>query len=681
MLGQFTGEYRMRSTDQKALSREGVAPTITEADASYSVRIGPLGIERTSGIKGAGEKLRFFRCSRGAAALASLLLTSITLGSLGCVAEEMRADRPARGPGQLVGNGETVSSGTFAGGGEVTPKPAMRPVPDPMKALVCDAACQDYCRQLNLEHPVHRAICSQTWGMGLSLQPEDRSQACRRVYADMLGRYPRIDEMKSCQQADWPKLVTKLLASEDFVRTQQRRFADVFLYNNRAVNLERIYDLDELVAKTHRGKVAWDHFAAVVSAHPAFVRRYDSGPDRVDALFRIFVGRPPSDPERSDLSRSYAVWENGYIDHAYLGRVPDAVIRFPCVGKDGRVDPKKAGACTSTLFGKHEVIIERDRRAARKDDEPEGAMWSGYLRSEEWEQLQVPGRIVASLPTFWERAVDDVLSVYFGDRNNGGPYYDVATQLPQLRVELAKYLLAYKGDIRALHFAVATSQLYRQNARADASTPWPWTYGPLKQIDAEAWIDSLVDGFRGSKSGTARANEDSLGRCDRRLAFPQDLIGEKSNGWTRALVGHSEWRLNEKGAIDRQYANFARTLGGCPTRESGPSFRAVSIVNTAVQESLVELLCSGQGSKKRISWPKSRLWPESLKKGGAMDAQKAEALLRHQSEIFLGRAPEAKELNHVQTALVNCQSQDCDVEIFARGLCFSILSSAELLFY
>lgn len=593
----------------------------------------------------------------------------MALGACGRQSPDPR--NPARGPGALVGNGAPVFSGRYANGDEPWPQTVAANTLDPTKPVVCNLDCRRFCDQAKLKHPVHRAACDRLWGVGLSPNRIDQVEACRRLWADTAGRFPGPKELSACTQGSWSKTVQERLNSPEFVRLHQRRWADAFLYNHRAVNLERIYDLDALVAKTFKGLVSWDQFAAVVSAHPAFVRRYDSASDRVDALFRLFLGRPPSDPERFDLSRSYRVWENGYIDHAFLGRVPDAVITFPCVGKDGKADPQKSGACTSSRWGNNPVIIEKDRREARKDDEPDGSMWSGYLRSEEWERLQTPGKVVASMDEFWEQAAQEVLSVYFGDRNGGGPYYDIATEIPALRRELARYLVEHKADIRALHYAVATSVLYRQSAKADQSRVHPWTYGPLKQIDAQGWMASV-----------AGPSQEKLWPCDRRISFPADFLTEKgANGWTRSVVRHSQWVVDGRGRPKMQDTNLARNLGGCPTRESGPSFRAVSIVNTALQEGFVRSVCAEQEQERSLAFSDSWILGEGREASASLNLGLAKEILEHQSRMFLGRDIADEEWAMLEPHAKTCMEDGCTSRQFAQALCFSLLSGAEVLFY
>ena len=196
--------------------------------------------------------------------------------------EGMDPADPARGPGQLVGNGPPITDGNFRGGADEMPEP--RDVEPPEEGVIvdCGTGCASYCDGLPLDNPVNVGMCPVTWGAGLATRPVDRNEACRRLYADLLGRFPSAEELGTvCQAATWGETVSTLLATEEFVRVQQRRWADELLYNNRAVNFERAYDMDELVGKTFEGRVAYDAFAAVTSAHPVIMRRHAGRPRRV----------------------------------------------------------------------------------------------------------------------------------------------------------------------------------------------------------------------------------------------------------------------------------------------------------------------------------------------------------------------------------------------------------------
>lgn len=612
----------------------------------------------------------FRRRTKSAAGLGVVaMLGCITaLGLGGCnTVEGMDPGDPARGPGQLVGNGAPITDGLFAGGNDSMPAPRDVEIPADLSTLDCDADCRAHCEGLDLENPINAGLCGSAWGVGLALRPVDRAESCRRIYADFIGRFPTPTEISDVcnQDRPWGDVVRDVIDSDEFVLVNQRRWADKLLYNNRAVNFERAFDMDELVGKTYRGRVSWDQFAAVTSAHPVIMRRLDTPGDRAEFMFELFLGRPPYEHERGDLARLYRLWTNGYFDHPHVGRLPDAFINFACVDGEGNRDPDSIGECTSTQWGYHELTLKPEaKRLERDDEEQEGTMWSGFLTPDEWEKLQLPGRIIAREPAFWERTVDDALDQYFG--------YDLSAAVPEVRHELVRYLLDNEGDIRALHFAIGTSFAYLQSTEGASATDLRWTYGPLKQIQVEGWIDTIkmTTGF-------------DLARCDHRLPHPEDYVGqdavEEATGWAFALINHTNWHINEEREVAGNYRNLARTLGGCPSNEVGGRFTTVSVLNTAVQEAFVADVCGiGEGSD---GIDLGRLLPEGITSRQALDADTARAILAHQQRLFLGRSLNAEEVALADAAATTCTPAPCDAETFARPACFALLSSSEMLFY
>ncbi len=594
------------------------------------------------------------------------LSAALLLASCGNIKGMDPAD-PARGPGQLVGNGDPVSDGNWAGGNDLQPATREVATPLPGEALDCDADCRAYCSSQGLQNPVNIGLCGSAWGVGLSLRPVDRAEACRRIYADFIGRFPTPTEIATTCSSElpWGDVVKAVIDSDEYMLVNQRRWADKLLYNNRAVNFERAYDMDELVGKAYRGRVAWDQFAAVTSAHPVLMRRLDTPGDRAEFVFRLFLGRPPYEAERSDLGRLYQQWSNGYWEHPHVGVVPDAYINFSCVNSEGERDPDSIGECTSTQWGYQELTLTPDSN--RQDngsgnEDQEGMMWAGYLKPNEWETLQLPGRIIAQQPAFWETTVDDAIEQYFG--------YDLSAAVPEVRHELIKYLLEYNGDIRALHFAIGTSFAYLQSNEGASATDLRWTYGPLKQIQVEGWIDTIKH--------TTGAR---LAECDHRLPHPEDYVGEDSleeaGGWAYALVNHSRWAINDEREVINNYRNLARTLGGCPSNEVGGRFTTVSVLNTAVQEAFVAEVCGIGGGDNGMEM--SRLLPEGVSNTQALDPALARNILAHQQRLFLGRSLSATEEQLADEAATSCGT--CDARTFARPACFALLSSSEMLFY
>jgi hypothetical protein len=592
----------------------------------------------------------------------ALGVTLAGLGSTACLdVEGMDPANPQRGPGELVGNGDPITDGNFPGGYDEPPAPREGAVPPVEGAIECDVMCQDYCDSLALTNPVNRGVCPSLWGVGLASQPVDRRQACRKLYADMLGRYPTPAELNDvCNTEDWSETVKALMATDEFVLVQQRRWADLLLYNNRIVNVERIYDQDDLVRKAYQGYVPWDLFASVTASHPVLTRRYNTAGDRAEAAFRLFLHRPPYGSERSDMARLYSVWTNGYRDHSHLGTVPDAYLNYDCVlgGDDSEAD---AGNCTSVLWGYNKIELTPDERRENEGDQ-EGTMWSGYMTADEWETVQLPGQIMSQQTVFWEAAVDDVIMQYLG--------YDLGTEVQAVRHELVEYLLENEADIRSVHYALATSIPYLQSAQGAGDSAYRWTYGPLKQIQPEGWLDSIK-----------RTTGVQLGTCDHRISYPEDYLDEEegANGWTFALVNNSRWVINEDRELVTDYRGLAQTLGGCPTNEISGRFTTVSILNTAVQEAWVADVCDPALQGGGVS--ASLLLPEGMDPNTALTTATAQDIVARQTRLFYGREPTQYEIDGVESYADQCTPKPCTAESFARPTCFALLSSAEMLFY
>lgn len=591
----------------------------------------------------------------------AITLIGLGIGSTACVdVEGMDPANPQRGPGELVGNGDPITDGNFPGGYDETPPPNDASVPPTSGPIECDEVCQQYCEDLDLQNPVNRGVCPSLWGVGLASQPVDRRQACRKLYVDMIGRYPTASEINGvCNTEDWGETVKALMATDEFVLVQQRRWADLLLYSNRIVNVERIYDADDLVRKAYQGYISWDLFAAVAASHPVLTRRYATAGDRAEAAFRLFLHRPPYESERSDMGRLYSVWTMGYRDHSHLGRVPDAFLNYNCFDSDDNAPD--AGACTSVLWGYNKIELSPDQRR-EGEGEQEGTMWSGYMTADEWEAVQLPGRIMAEQTIFWEAAVDDVLMQYLG--------YDLGTSVQAVRHELVEYLLENEADIRSVHYAVATSLPYLQSNQGAGDSDYRWTYGPLKQIDPEGWLDSVK-----------RTTGVQLGTCDHRIPNPEDFLNEDmgANGWTFALVNNSRWVINEDRELVTDYRSLAQTLGGCPNNEIGSRFTTVSILNTAVQEAYVAEVCDPSLAGGGVS--ASVLLPEGMDRNTALSTSAAQDIVARQTRLFFGREPTDYELEQVEAYASACTPKPCTAESFARPTCFALLSSAEMLFY
>ncbi|HET9450377.1 MAG TPA: hypothetical protein VFO83_05820, partial [Aggregicoccus sp.] len=237
---------------------------------------------------------------------------------------------------------------------------------------------------------------------------------------------------------------------------------------------------------------------------------------------------------------------------------------------------------------------------------------------------------------------------------------------------LVQWLLQHDGDLRSVHHAVLTSAAYLQSNTGQSSARYRWTHGPLKQLDAEVWLDSI-----------ARATGRTLSACDHRISHPQSFLEARSLSAYRVLQA-SRWRLAEDGTVDTRYADVARTLGGCPENVAGGRFKVVSILTTATQLDFVNALCNpalATGEAARDAAAAEALLPGGYGATRVLDAQLAGSIAHHQYRALLGRSPTDVELAEAQEAGAACALGACTAEQFARPLCFALLSSAERLFY
>lgn len=598
------------------------------------------------------------RARRAAVALLTLV-SSVALSA--CSGDGgFSAAEPARGPGQFVGRTAPLND-TFGGGAGGDNTPRALGVGELADWRSCGAACQAHCASQTFANPLDEAMCPHLWGAGLDTRPINETEACRRMYVDLAGYFPTLFEIeRSCLGRPADEVALRLISSDEFVRVNQLHWSDQLRYDNISVNFERIFDADELVGKTYRGLVRYDEFLEVMSAHPVLTRRFDNPGDRVEALFTLFLGRPPFDNERADMAKLYTLWNNHYVDHPQLGmRLPDAFIQHACVDERGNIDPNTQGQCTSLLWGYNQVILEPDFRAN------DGRTWSENLTEEEWRILQTPGRILSVRSEAWEHAVSDVLEQYLG--------YNLAFYAPSVLQPLVEYLFAHGGDIRSIHYVVATSQLYRQTTTCpddvcgDDLNPPEWTFGPLKQVDSQVWLDTLE-----------RFGSTDIGNCDRRLPNTRDLLQAGVYG-VDVLVS-SEWTLDDEGRVDERYRDVARTLGGCPDNQVTTRFQAISILNTATQESFVAEMCNPGGSSENPV-DAARILPESVAANRALDDTVAEEVVEYQVRTYFGRAATTEERDMARVGGAACVPQPCDAETFARVLCYALLSSGEMLFY
>jgi uncharacterized protein DUF1549 len=396
---------------------------------------------------------------------------------------------------------------------------------------------------------------------GVSPALASDAELCRRYATDITGVVPSFAEYKQhCSGKSPGEMVDYFMALPAYVRENQRRWADAFLYDNHHTWYRYIADLDARVGDLYRGALSYPDFVAVAVAHPAFVAKF-LGENVVSSAYQSFLGRDALPEERQDMLALYRMWRwrpasDANLGYPLYGACADAskcgdgqsCTNGICSGRsnymEGYIDPASCAGplgaveCASTMTG---ASVEL----------PEGEPLSlDMLTPAEWETLRTPGRVIAKMPGFWETACNAVLKKYTGWWMAA---YDVpAAEVADVRSSLSAFFRASGGDVRKLEREVLTSGLYTMQASPkDPNDRVSWHHGPTKQMSAEAWLDSV-----GAIAGV------NTGSCDWR--YPNT-----SPRWLPPALAPPEGQLQ-----GFSYTNAARALGGCP--DQGSQVRATN---------------------------------------------------------------------------------------------------------
>jgi hypothetical protein len=249
------------------------------------------------------------------------------------------------------------------------------------------------------------------------------------------------------------------------------------------------------------------------------------------------------------------------------------------------------------------------------------------------EQLEKPGRLLATRDELWDEAADMALARMLGWWRSSAN--EPETVLPEVRRALADSFRA-KPDLRELYVTVMTSLLYTTatDVPDGGDERPPWATGPTKLLEPEQLLDTV-----------SVALERELGFCD---PHSDEQVG---------LDWYWPERLRKPQPADWYgfgrdfYRETAHQLGGClgavgvPTQPGLPALLA--------HIDLADALCAA---------------PSKLA------TEPAEMFAR-----FMGRAPNAAEQAALDAATQACASEtDCNLQ---RQTCGALMRSAAFLYY
>lgn len=492
-----------------------------------------------------------------------------------------------------------------------------------------------------------------------------KAELCRRLAADLLGRFLTADEASSECGGSVSDIAKRFQGREEYLVVSERHWRDRMDTSDINVDWRQLKDLYASVDQMHRGDIRYDEFALEAMSHPGFVMNVIQPEDKVKAVFRAFLGRTPTEAEAADFAALYRPWLPSFeydADVPYIYVLGARILPVLC---------EPLTNCATTLFGGGALDL-----SSFSDPTYQGIPYESLTEAQK-DVLREPGRILVSQPFFYEAAADEILNRLLGWSDGGRFPREPGIVLPQVREILADYL-AETGSYPAAERLVLSSWLYRMKAEVpddgfgDSPTaPVPAIYatGPVKAANAEVWLDSV-----------ANLTID-LGTCDSRYeGFPYFLILQalqdgmvteaQAAADTRKIYDLQENRMrwDEEGNQvgfpfpDFTYQSVAGLLGGCPAFGSMRQ-EQTGLSYAFTQESLAELLCQDGVA-------------QNLGTGSTIDA-----IVSHQAQIVFGAEASADDLSDFSTAAASCAGAECTPAGMRNAVCVGLIGGSRLIFY
>jgi hypothetical protein len=605
-----------------------------------------------------------------------ILLTAavVSLGVLGCDRDETPEAPATDAGGEQAATEGSEQDGTAEGdGGESNDGEPNEPSGgdedgDELEALPtveppCSAAAP-YIGDNVIDGSIHdRMECE-----AIELRPAGRREICRRLFADLVGRYPRAAEVSEvCADRSVAEIAEEMQGWEEYSFLAQRVWRDRLDTSDLDIDWRILKDLYAVIDQLSGGSMSYEDFAIEVLAHPGFLLMRDDASDRAVLAFEVFLGRSPTEAETTDVSPLFRAWiRRGDQD-------PD----FPTYRETAALIPAMCSPrapCRSELFGGQ---VDLGDEVIEPAADGLAFIWWEDLDEPRKEALREVGRMFVRQPIFWEAAADELLDRHLGWSDGGRFPRRPGSVLPEVRTALAK-MLADGASYRAAEREVLSSRLYRQTSELPADRvgdePLPvYALGPFKPLSAEAWLDSAAVVSR------------DFGVCDSRYPFsfsffllyqavengeiaPEDI--DDSARRLHELMGHRvPLERTEEGTLlpSFLYQYIVQQIGGCPNGVIGRQ-ESGSLAFAFAQEALAELVCLPH-------------WEGDLLPEDVGNRASVREVLEHQMPLLLGRSPTESESVAFEEAIVTCEFGTCSGLGMAQAVCVALLGSAEMLFY
>ena len=579
-----------------------------------------------------------------------------------------------------------------------TPTPDRPPRPSDPTPLGpgCDAEPDSHC-----DNTISRVMVQMLRGSQLPIIEENKSELCRRLAVDLIGRIPTEQESIACESETPTQMADRFIAMPDYVLAQSRSWGERF-YNADELWFNYAVEVDDLVQRLYRDQMTYGDFTTTLIVHPGFYSVFQ-GDDWASNVVRFALGRPARADEIAGMralqrvwdGRRYCdgtVWFNAFVEgnrnnardaDGACSRTEWAVNYCRCRDGDGNSTCKSDVFGTLVDFGAEGCADPENRDSdinmlrvsdvaagraaicpgapplpscadrAYGDNGVAGQLSRlGQIGGAQLTRLQSLGRVLAARPDYWEAAVDREMRRFFSWWQNGlrRPDFDI----PEVRRLLSEELRR-TGSIRQLQRTIVTSLLYIQPAEIRAERPADspvWSYAPTRVLTGERWLDSV---------GTVTMGQ-ATGVCDYRFVAA-------NYDWERMVDHRLIMFPPPLNRFSEQYHEWAEQVGGCSTR------------GRSTQSSLSVVSAQHDIARRMCAYGTAVLPTDGVTGSAESVAAVATRLYRR----TLGRAPSTDELATLTDEMAQCQAAGAtgctSVEVAHRWACLRLVDSAEFAIY
>jgi hypothetical protein len=516
-------------------------------------------------------------------------------------------------------------------------------------------------------------------------------ELCRRLSLDLIGTIPSPDELAACAGKTPEQMARAFMNTPAFAAREVRLWIQVLGEDPVRMNGNLLLSGDKILARLASGAIGYDDFVAQIVSHPVVTLNRRTDVDVLDDIslnvFTTFLGRAPVGDEAHDFANLFRVWRRlaAGDPHGVIGYRPSIAALDPRLCKDPVYG---AEACTSRALGAVTTTRLPDNPAgsgcfnqfnlgdqggtagppdgllcfdAVGANAPSAVDAQGDLPPALRQELEKPGRLLATRAEFWEQAGERALMRLLGWWKSS--LNEPETVVPEVRVALGAWFRAQPThDIRDLYATVASSLLYARTELVDpkdsANVAAPWLSGPTKAMTGEQYLDSAIKGLQ--RKGTVQES----GPCDPHVS------SSGFDGLAYVYYFPQALRIASDKKTDDFYRYEATLLGAC--QGGAPSQAQPGLRSLFAQVGIGQGLCDDSAV----------LAPSGTSLTDTSDAT-IDGVTSFQFQRLLQRDPAAPELDAARALAKDCIGDaTCGAtKGYASLLCQTLLRSGSFVFY